>query len=184
MTGKGRVQAGMAIWPFQPSRASQDAERLLEAVTHASRRPALFGAGRIPDTLNGRFEALALYGVLAMIRLRADEGAAPLAQEFADKLFRVLDAGLREAGVGDLTVPKRMRALASAFYGRLDAYAAAIAAGDNVALAAALGRNVFADEAHAFAAPLAGHALSGAQSQAQAPAEALFSAGGWPALPG
>src|SRR5687768_56804 len=102
----------MAIWPFRPSRASQDAERLLEAVTAASRRPALFAPGRIPDTLEGRFEMLSLSAALAMLRLRADAGAAPLAQSFADRLFRSIDAGLREAGVGDTAVPKRMQKLA------------------------------------------------------------------------
>jgi cytochrome b pre-mRNA-processing protein 3 len=116
----------MAIWPFQPSRADRDAQRLLAAVMQASRRPALFAPGRIADTLEGRFEAVALYGALALIRLRADPGAAALGQEFTDRLFRALDSGLREAGVGDLVVPKRMRALAGAFYGRLDAYGAAI----------------------------------------------------------
>jgi cytochrome b pre-mRNA-processing protein 3 len=172
----------MAIWPLQPSRASQDGARLLEAVTEASRRPALFAAGRIPDTLEGRFEALALYGVLAMIRLNADDGAAPLAQTFADRFFRAVDAGLRESGVGDTAVPKRMQKLASAYYGRLEAYGGAIAAGDAAALAAALGRNVFADEAHAFAPALAAHMLDVARQQAQASVEALFSPAGWPPL--
>jgi cytochrome b pre-mRNA-processing protein 3 len=170
----------MPIWPFQPSRASRDAGRLLQAVTDASRRPGLFAAGRIPDTLEGRFEAMALYGSLALIRLRSDEGAAPLAQTFTDKLFRAFDAGLREEGVGDLTVPKRMRALAASFYGRLSAYGSAIEAADPAPLAAALGRNVFADEAHAFAPVFAEHVLSVARTQAGASVDALFSASGWP----
>jgi cytochrome b pre-mRNA-processing protein 3 len=170
----------MAIWPFLPSRANQDADRLLDAVTQASRRPVLFGAGRIPDTLEGRFEALALNGALAMIRIHADAGAAPLAQAFADRLFRAVDAGLREAGVGDTAVPKRMQKLASAYYGRLDAYAVAIRARDGAALAAALGRNVFADEARAFAPLLAEHMLEVARLQAQAPLNALFLPAGWP----
>jgi cytochrome b pre-mRNA-processing protein 3 len=171
----------MAKWPFQPSRASQDAARLLDAVTEASRRPALYGAGRIPDTLEGRFEAMALHGVLALIRLNAEAGSAPLAQEFTDKLFRVFDAGLREAGVGDLTVPKRMRVLAANFYGRLEAYQPAIAANDRTALGAAFGRNIFADEAHTCARVLADHVLASARTQAEAPVAALFSASGWPA---
>lgn len=171
----------MAKWPFKPSRANEDAVRLLEAVTQASRRPALYAAGRIPDTLEGRFEAMALNGALVLIRLSSDDGARPLAQLFTDKLFRVFDAGLREAGVGDLTVPKRMRKLASEFYGRLDAYRSAIVAGDRTALGSALGRNIFADEAHAFAAVLADHVLAAAHTQAEAPVDALFSADGWPA---
>lgn len=173
----------MAIWPFQPSRASRDAERLLAAVTQASRRPALFGAGRIPDTLEGRFEAMAVHGALALIRLERDPGAGPLAQLFTDRLFRGFDAGLREAGVGDLSVPKRMRRLAGDFYGRLSAYSGAIGGDDEAALARVLGRNVFVDEGHAFAPSLAKYVLSAAQAQAQAPVEALFSASGWPQIP-
>jgi cytochrome b pre-mRNA-processing protein 3 len=173
----------MAIWPFQPSRASRDAARLLAAVTDVSRRPVLFGAGRIPDTLEGRFEATALYGALAMIRLRADEGAAPLAQAFADRLFRAFDAGLREAGVGDLSVPKRMRGLVGSFYGRLDAYDAAVKDGDAASLAAALERNIFAEEAHAFATALAEHVLNVARAHARAPVDALFSERAWPQPP-
>lgn len=173
----------MAKWPFQPSRASKDAARLLEAVTEAGRRPTLYAAGRIPDTLEGRFEAMTLYAVLAMIRLSADPDAAPLAQQFADKLFRAFDAGLREAGVGDTAVPKRMRALASNFYGRLEAYRGAIGVGDRVALASALGRNIFADEAHAFAPALADHVFAAARKQAETPFETLFSSDGWPPPP-
>jgi cytochrome b pre-mRNA-processing protein 3 len=174
----------MTIWPFQPSRANQDAVRLLAAVTGASRRPALFAPGRIPDTLDGRFEAVALYGSMVLIRLRADEGAGPLAQSFTDKLFRAFDAGLREEGVGDLSVAKRMHGLAASFYGRLNAYGAAIGGGAPAPLAAALGRNVFADEAHAFAAILAEHVLAVARMQAEAPLATLFSVSGWPAPPG
>ena len=174
----------MPIWPFQPSRASQDAVRLLEAVTEASRRPGLSPAGRIPDTLQGRLEAMAFFGSLAMIRLRADDGAGPLAQAFADKLFRAFDAGLREKGIGDLAVPKRMQKLAASFYGRLEAYGAGIEAGEGAALAAALSRNVFADEAHAFAPVFAEHVLTVARTQAEASVDALFSASGWPPPPG
>lgn len=129
-----------------------------------------------------RFEAMALNGALALIRLRSDPSAAPLAQAFTDKLFRALDAGLREAGVGDTSVPKRMRGLASSFYGRLEAYAAPIGGGDEPALAAALSRNVLGAE-HPFAATLARHVLSTARAQADAPLSVLLDADGWPSPP-
>ncbi len=172
----------MPIWPFKRSRASMDAERLLAAVQAASRRPALFGDGRIPDTLEGRFEAMTLNGALALIRLRAGPGAGPLAQDFTDKLFRYFDAGLREAGVGDLTVPKKMQVLASSFFGRLNAYSEALTAKNEAAVAAALARNAIDANGHLFAADLARHALRTAAAQAEAPVEALFETEGWPAL--
>jgi cytochrome b pre-mRNA-processing protein 3 len=172
----------MAIWPFQPSRASRDAERLLAAATNASRRPSLFGAGRIPDTIEGRFEAMTLHGALALIRLRSERDAATLAQAFTDKLFRAFDAGLRESGVGDLAVAKQMRRLAGSFYGRLDAYAGAITAGDKAELANAIGRNALG-EGHAFAEILAAYAMAAAAHQAEAPVDSLFVADGWPLPP-
>jgi len=172
----------MGIWPFKSSRANDDAELLLAAVTDASRRPALFAAGRIPDTLEGRFEAMTLNGALALIRLRSEPGAERLAQDFTDKLFRSFDAGLRESGIGDLSVAKHMRRLAGSFYGRLDAYTGAITAGDSVALAGALSRNALG-EGHPFADALAAYAVGVAALQAKAPLSSLFSTEGWPAPP-
>jgi cytochrome b pre-mRNA-processing protein 3 len=174
----------MAIWPFRRSQANTDASRLLAAVQSASRQPALFGDGRISDTLEGRFELLALNAALALIRLRADPKAVPLAQEFIDQFFASLDAGLREAGVGDTAVPKRMHKLAGDFYGRLDAYGAALATEDGAALEAALTRNLFRADAHPFTAALARHAEATARTQAATALEALFGPDGWPSPPG
>lgn len=167
----------MGIWPFARSHASRDAEMLLERVQSASRQPALYGAGRVQDTLEGRFEALTLFASLALMRLRSDPAAEPLAQHFTDILFRSIDSGLREAGVGDLTVPKKIRALASGFYGRLEAYSEAVQSKDGPALAAAIERNFAVPGA--FAVQLASQALSTAQRQANGPVGALLEP--WPA---
>ena len=145
----------------------------------ASRRPALFGAGGFPDTLEGRFEAMTLNGGLALMRLQKEPGLATLAQVFTDALFSHFDAGLREAGVGDTTVPKRMRAMAGSFYGRLDAYSRAVAEGG---LEDALQRN--AGLAADFAARLAVHVRQTAERQSAAPVEDLMSAAGWPVFGG
>jgi len=174
----------MPIWPFRRSRAGEDAERLLAAVTAASRRSVMFGAGRLPDTLEGRFELMALNGALALIRLRQEPVLAPLAQAFVDRLFRQFDAGLREDGVGDTSVPKRMHKLAGEFYGRAEAYGAAITQGDSEALASAISRNALRAEAHPFAPALARYALAVAQNQGGGPVGALFGADGWPAAAG
>lgn len=174
----------MPIWSFRRSRAEEDAARLLGAVTMASRRPVFFGPGRVPDTLEGRFELMTLNGILALIRLKAAPEMAPMTQHFADQLFRQFDAGLREEGVGDTSVPKRMRAMASAFYGRLDAYAAALQQGDAGALAAVLGRNILGDAAHPFAPALAAYAATTAAAQAAGAPQALFEAAAWDASPG
>lgn len=171
----------MPIWPFKRSQADADAARLLASVTAISRRTGLFGAGRAPDTLDGRFELMTLNASLALFRLRAEPGLEPLSQAFTDQLFRQFDAGLREEGVGDTSVPKRMHRMAGAFYGRLEVYTTAIGARDQPALRAAIGRNLLGDEGHAFAASLAGVALATVEHQAHAPVEALFDADCWPA---
>jgi cytochrome b pre-mRNA-processing protein 3 len=174
----------MPVWPFTRSRSGTDAARLLTAVEAASRKPEFYGPGRVADTLEGRFELLALNAALALVRLKAEPGAGPLAQDFTDRFFRSIDAGLREAGVGDLTVPKKMRALAGEFYGRLNAYAEPLAGEDRARLTAAVARNIVTAEAQSFAAELASYAANAARAQAEAPLENLFSAEGWPGLHG
>ncbi len=168
----------MRIWPFRRSRVEEDADRLLAAVRVASRQPPMFGDGRIPDTLQGRFEAVTLHAALALFRLRADEGAADLAQVFTDKLFREFDAGLREEGVGDTSVSKRMHKLAGEFYGRAQVYSAAIEAKDRAAFSAALERNI--GIAPEFAASLAERAFATAERQAGAPFSSMFEIAAWP----
>ncbi|MBX3429075.1 MAG: hypothetical protein KF779_05815 [Hyphomonadaceae bacterium] len=170
----------MPIWPFHRSRAETDAAALLSAVTAASRRQEFYGPDRVPDTMEGRFELMALNGVLAMLRLRADPALNPLSQAFADRLFSQFDAGLREAGTGDTAVPKRMHKLAGDFYGRLEAYGGAVA--DRAALEAALARNIWRLPSHDFAPLLMSYVVKSMEEQARAPISAMFGAEGWPAL--
>lgn len=169
----------MPGWPFSPSRARQDAERLLLQVNNASRNPALFGEGRAADTLDGRFELLCLHGALALFRLKDAPEAELLAQAFVDALFRLLDSGLREDGVGDLAVPKRMQKLAAAFYGRADIYAQAL--DDAEALGTLLTRNVLRGDA-GFAVPLARYAQQLAATQSALSWQALLTDDAWPAF--
>lgn len=124
---------------FKGASQRQEAERLLDRVVAAGRNPALFGEGRAQDTLEGRFEVLTVFASLALYKMREDRA---LAQAFTDRLFGALDAGLREAGTGDTAVSKRMHELAGAFYGRLQAYSAALDAGDAGQFSEALERNV------------------------------------------
>lgn len=118
-------------------------ETLYQGIAAASREPLLYLDLGIPDTVEGRFEAVTLHIVLVLRRLRqlpppADE----VAQDLVDCFFCHLDASLRELAVGDLAVPKRMQTLAGAFNGRSRAYDEALNAGEGFALAETLGRNV------------------------------------------
>ncbi|MBY0565040.1 MAG: hypothetical protein K2P58_12740 [Hyphomonadaceae bacterium] len=169
----------MKFWRFGASRADDDARRLLGAVTAAARSPALYGEDMAPDSLQGRFEVMTLHAALALYRLRDEPGLAPLAQSFTDALFSAFDAGLREDGVSDTAVPRRMRRLAGDFYGRLRAYSTALDAGDDGALAAAIGRNLFADESAAAAATFARRARGLAEGQRSLAVERLFLPDAW-----
>ncbi len=130
-----------------------------ERVATASRHPDLYVRLGTPDTIEGRFESLSLH---VMLVLRGLRGRSPEADELAadltDALFRDLDASLREMGIGDTSVPKRMKKLGEAFYGRAQAYDAPLDGGDEAGLAAALGRNVLGGGAPAAA--LARYALA------------------------
>ena len=171
----------MPIWPFQRAREDLDGEILLGQVTQVSRNVAFYGPEKVADTLEGRFEVVTLFASLAFVRMRAEPGAAALTQSFADGVFSQFDAGLREAAVGDLSVPKRMQKLAGSFYGRLQAYETALKAGDVAALGQAIGRNVFGDEGAPFAATLAGITATLAAKQARLPVSTLLTGDGWKA---
>jgi cytochrome b pre-mRNA-processing protein 3 len=114
-------------------------EALHERIDAAVREPALYLRLGVPDTAEGRFEALALNLVLILRALRRlPSPANDVAQDLVDAFFRQLDASLREMGVGDMGVPKRMKKLAQAFYGRAAAYDTALDSGDPGRMAEAL----------------------------------------------
>lgn len=125
-------------------------DKLHGEIMTATRQPALYLDFAVPDTFEGRFEMLALHGALAIRRLNAlPEPGPDLGQDLTDGIFRHLDATLREMGVGDITVPKRMKKHAQAFAGRAVAYGEALDRGDAGALMIALARNVYGDETRA-----------------------------------
>ena len=146
-------------------------ERLNTAIVEAVRTPAFYLAGEVADTFNGRFELLVLHAALAVRRLRAlGEPGPSIAQALVDQLVRNLDPALRELGVGDMAVPKRMKRLAEGFLGRSVAYDRALLAQDG-ALEEALSRNVYA--AARPAADLAAYVRAAAAAVDAVPLEAF-----------
>ncbi len=93
----------------------------------------------VPDTVDGRFEMLALHVFLVLRRLKGDERTG---QRLFNVMFDDMDANLREMGAGDMGVGKRVKAMVEAFYGRLAAYDAALG-GTDEALSVALARNLY-----------------------------------------
>lgn len=117
-------------------------ERQYAALTAAARQPFLYTDLDVPDTVMGRFEMLSASLILYFRRTRSSARAGQeIAQEIVDAFFEDVDHSIRELGVGDVSVPKRMKKLAAMFYGRLESYAAALEKQDTAELAAALKRN-------------------------------------------
>jgi len=110
----------------------------------AARDPALYRDVGVPDTLDGRFDMVGLTVALLIRRLRALPPPGPaLAQAVFDAMFSDMDINLREMGVGDLSVGRKVKDMWEAFHGRAGAYEAALAARDGNAMEAALARNVW-----------------------------------------
>jgi cytochrome b pre-mRNA-processing protein 3 len=129
---------------FSRGRHERAGFALYTAAVEAARAPVYFQDLGVPDTLDGRFDLVGLFAALVIRRARALPSPGPaIAQAVFDAMFADMDFNLRELGVGDLSIPKRMRAMWEAFHGRALAYDAPLAAGDAAALEAALARNVW-----------------------------------------
>ncbi|TDH38978.1 ubiquinol-cytochrome C chaperone [Pseudohoeflea suaedae] len=129
---------------FQRKKSNRQViERQYELITNAARRPVFYASMDVPDTVMGRFEMISVHLILYLrASNKAGETAARIAQEIVDAFFEDVDHSIRELGIGDTSVPKRMKKFSHMFYGRAKSYEEAIAAGDADALAAALGRNI------------------------------------------
>lgn len=119
--------------------------QLYAAIVAQARRPEFFTDSGVPDTLEGRFELIALHAWLVMKRLeQGGREVAPFNQALFDHMFVDIDRSLRELGVGDLAVGKQVKDMAQHFYGRAEAYGAGLAVGAEPAvLEAAIDRNLF-----------------------------------------
>jgi cytochrome b pre-mRNA-processing protein 3 len=114
---------------------------LYGVIVAQARNPAFYLGFGVPDTTEGRFDMIVLH--LALFCRRLGREAAPsFSQGVFDMFCRDMDHNLREMGVGDLSVPKKMQKLAEAFYGRIETYDRALAAAGGEELEVALARNV------------------------------------------
>jgi len=118
------------------------AAALYARTAEQARAPALFEGCGIPDTLDGRFDALALHAALMIDRLRREPDGEGLAQAYFDAMFRHLDLTLREIGVQDLGVGRRIKIMAEGLHGRALAYRQALAGGP-LPLSDVLRRNAY-----------------------------------------
>lgn len=131
---------------FRKSSNTLVIDRLHGDIVAAARQPAFYRDFGVSDSFEGRLELLILHAGLVLRQLTLLPDPAPaLARDLADAIFAGLEANLREMGVGDIVIPKRMGRLAEAFFGRNMAYDRALK-GEGEGLARALARNVLAGQ--------------------------------------
>ncbi len=136
----------MALFGLFGNRHERTGFELYGAAVRAAREAWFYTELGVPDTLDGRFDLVGMHVFLLIRRLRVlPEPGPALAQSVFDAMFHDMDVNLREMGVGDLSVGKKVRAMWEAFHGRSVAYEAAMAAADAAALAVALRRNIWRD---------------------------------------
>jgi cytochrome b pre-mRNA-processing protein 3 len=145
---------------------------LYAAAVAQARDPAFYAALGAPDTANGRFELYSLHVILLLHRLkRRGEAAAEAGQALFDIYVKALDNTLREQGVGDLSMSKKMRKLGEAFYGRVRSYDAALETPEELP---ALVRRTVYEETAGDAEALADYVIRARDTLAGQPDEALL----------
>lgn len=131
----------------RPNPHRRSAHTLYTAIVTQARDPGFFLSLEVPDSVDGRFDMISLHMFLVLRRLRhSGVEADEFAQTLFDTFFADMDRSLREMGVGDLGVGKKVRAMSKAFMGRVDAYDRSLDAGSRQELIAALVRNLYRGE--------------------------------------
>lgn len=147
---------------FKPRPGPRLGDDLYAKAVAQARNPAFYTRLGVADRIDARFELYTLHVMLLVLRLR-DENTLQgqdAAQAVFDVYVSALDHALREEGVGDVSVGKKMRKLGEALYGRMNAYEQPLRAGDEAVLAEAMAKNVYAEPQAEHADTLARYALA------------------------
>lgn len=171
----------MGVWRRLFGRAERDAlAPLYRAVVAEARRPAWYRDGRVPDTLDGRFDMVAAVLSLVLLRLEdeGETGRQPAAY-LAELFVKDMDGQLRERGIGDIVVGKHIGKMMGALGGRLGALRDAFAGGD---LDSAITRNIYrGDVPDAKARQSVREGLMDLRARLASMAAPDLIAGSWPA---
>lgn len=133
-------------WYRSGRRTRESAHALYATLVARARTPALYAELGVPDTLDGRFDMIVLHMFLVLERLKdGGEQGRRLSQALFDLMFQDMDRSLRELGVSDHAIGRRIKQMISAFYGRIQAYGGAVE--DPTRLAQALRRNIYRERA-------------------------------------
>ena len=127
---------------FRRRRAADEAFALYNAAVAQARQESFYRALGVPDSIDGRFDLVALHVWLLLRRLKDEPAAERLGQGLVEVFFGNMDINLREIGAADIGVGRRVKRMIEGFHGRAAAYDAALAAGGG-ALEEALARNLY-----------------------------------------
>jgi cytochrome b pre-mRNA-processing protein 3 len=157
------------LFKSRPARAAGDA--LYGSIAAQSREPAFYLGLGVPDRIDARFELYSLHLAILLERLAGQgEEAEEVGQAALDAYVRSLDDVLREVGIGDLSMAKKMKAIASLLMGRLKGVGDALSPPDETALVEFIGRTVYADAGESVdPAPLAAYVTRAHAALAEQP---------------
>lgn len=166
----------MILSLFRKRTDTKSVYAVYSAIVAQSRQARFYAEWSVPDTVTGRFDMISLHLVLLFRRLRGDDpGQREFAQAVFDLFFKDMDRSLREMGVTDIGVPKKIQKMGNLFFGLLAAINKAMDAGDAAALHAVLVRNVYDEVETEGAAHLADYLVKMDRALAAQPAEAIRS---------
>lgn len=135
----------MVLGFFQKKAAKIDPYPLYNTIVDQARLEVFYRDLDVEDSLDGRFDMITLHAVLAFHALsKRESDAIALSQATFDLMFKDMDRSLRERGIGDTSIPKKVKKMGEVFFGRSEAYRSALAAQDRAKLVDALYRNVYA----------------------------------------
>ena len=134
----------MILSLFRKNTATEPVYAIYSAIVAQSRQPVFYADWLVPDTVTGRFDMISLHMALLFRRLRAEQGGQKaFSQAVFDLFFKDMDRSLREMGVTDIGIPKKIQKMGNIFFGLLAAMNEAMDRRDSAALAAVLARNIF-----------------------------------------
>jgi cytochrome b pre-mRNA-processing protein 3 len=164
----------MILSLFRKNTETESVYAVYSAIVAQSRQPLFYAEWSVPDTVTGRFDMISLHLALLFRRLRGGEqGQRDFAQAVFDFFFKDMDRQLREMGVTDIGVPKKIQKMGNIFYGLLAAMDQALDAGDRDALAGVLTRNIYEEAGSEGAGHLADYVVALDAALAAQPAEAI-----------
>lgn len=144
---------------FKDKKDKKATAYLYAGLVGRARHPVFYRELGVPDTIDGRFDLILLHLFLVTHHLEMNLNEAALSRLLQEKMIDDMDRSLREMGVGDMSVGKKIKAMATAWFGRREAYGGALGAGKEQ-IEKAISLNVFRlDQEHPASNVLANYVI-------------------------